>query len=46
MILDVVYNHVDGLDLWQFDGWSIDGNLVFVVLSKRDELCEWRDLFF
>jgi 1,4-alpha-glucan branching enzyme len=27
MILDVVYNHVDGLDLWQFDGWSIDGNL-------------------
>jgi 1,4-alpha-glucan branching enzyme len=25
MILDVVYNHVDGLDLWQFDGWSIDG---------------------
>jgi 1,4-alpha-glucan branching enzyme len=27
MVLDVVYNHVDGLDLWQFDGWSIDGNL-------------------
>lgn len=25
VILDVVYNHVDGLDLWQFDGWSIDG---------------------
>jgi 1,4-alpha-glucan branching enzyme len=25
MILDVVYNHVDGLDLWQFDGWSIEG---------------------
>ena len=25
LILDVVYNHVDGLDLWQFDGWSIDG---------------------
>jgi hypothetical protein len=23
--LDVVYNHVNGLDLWQFDGWSIDG---------------------
>lgn len=27
VILDVVYNHVSGLDLWQFDGWSIDGNL-------------------
>lgn len=25
LILDVVYNHVNGLDLWQFDGWSIDG---------------------
>lgn len=25
VILDVVYNHVDGLDLWQFDGWSIEG---------------------
>jgi 1,4-alpha-glucan branching enzyme len=25
VILDVVYNHVDGLDLWQFDGWSIAG---------------------
>jgi 1,4-alpha-glucan branching enzyme len=25
MILDVVYNHVNGLDLWQFDGWSING---------------------
>ena len=27
VVLDVVYNHVDGLDLWQFDGWSIEGNL-------------------
>ena len=27
LILDVVYNHVNGLDLWQFDGWSIDGNV-------------------
>ncbi len=27
VILDVVYNHVSGLDMWQFDGWSIDGNL-------------------
>ena len=27
VILDVVYNHVNGLDMWQFDGWSIDGNL-------------------
>ncbi len=26
VILDVVYNHVDGLDLWQFDGWSIERN--------------------
>ena len=25
VILDVVYNHVDGLDLWQFDGWSVEG---------------------
>jgi 1,4-alpha-glucan branching enzyme len=25
VILDVVYNHVDGLDLWQFDGWSMEG---------------------
>jgi 1,4-alpha-glucan branching enzyme len=25
LILDVVYNHVNGLDLWQFDGWSIEG---------------------
>ena len=30
VILDVVYNHVDGLDLWQFDGWSID-----------DRYCSW-----
>jgi 1,4-alpha-glucan branching enzyme len=30
VILDVVYNHVDGLDLWQFDGWSID-----------DRVCSW-----
>jgi 1,4-alpha-glucan branching enzyme len=27
VLLDVVYNHVNGLDLWQFDGWSIDENL-------------------
>lgn len=27
VLLDVVYNHVNGLDLWQFDGWSIDGNI-------------------
>ena len=26
VLLDVVYNHVDGLDLWQFDGWSIEGD--------------------
>lgn len=25
VLLDVVYNHVDGLDLWQFDGWSEEG---------------------
>ncbi|HSX36581.1 MAG TPA: alpha-amylase family glycosyl hydrolase [Patescibacteria group bacterium] len=28
VVLDVVYNHFgpnDGLDLWQFDGWSQDG---------------------
>ena len=25
VILDVVYNHVDGIDLWQFDGWSVEG---------------------
>jgi 1,4-alpha-glucan branching enzyme len=25
VILDVVYNHVDGLDLWQFDGWAMEG---------------------
>jgi len=30
VILDVVYNHVDGLDLWQFDGWSMD-----------DRFCSW-----
>jgi len=30
VILDVVYNHVDGLDLWQFDGWSIE-----------DRVCSW-----
>jgi 1,4-alpha-glucan branching enzyme len=27
LILDVVYNHVNGLDMWQFDGWSIDGKM-------------------
>jgi 1,4-alpha-glucan branching enzyme len=27
VILDVVYNHVSGLDMWQFDGWPIGGNL-------------------
>jgi 1,4-alpha-glucan branching enzyme len=26
VVLDVVYNHVDGLDLWQFDGWGMDAN--------------------
>src|SRR5687768_18011998 len=27
VILDVVYNHLgpSDLDLWQFDGWSVDG---------------------
>src|SRR5258708_1704414 len=30
VILDVVYNHVDGLDLWQFDGWSME-----------DQFCSW-----
>jgi hypothetical protein len=25
LILDVAYNHVSGLGLWQFDGWSQDG---------------------
>jgi 1,4-alpha-glucan branching enzyme len=25
VILDVVYNHLAGTDLWQFDGWSIPG---------------------
>ncbi len=30
VILDVVYNHVDGLDLWQFDGWSME-----------DRFCSW-----
>jgi 1,4-alpha-glucan branching enzyme len=27
VLLDVVYNHVDGLDLWQFDGWSMEGRV-------------------
>jgi 1,4-alpha-glucan branching enzyme len=31
LILDVVYNHVNGLDLWQFDGWSIDGICPYCV---------------
>ena len=25
VILDVVYNHLDGLDMWQFDGWYTKG---------------------
>ena len=27
VILDVVYNHIDGLDMWQFDGWANTGVL-------------------
>jgi 1,4-alpha-glucan branching enzyme len=27
VILDVVYNHIDGLDMWQFDGWANFGTV-------------------
>ena len=27
VILDVVYNHLGGTDLWQFDGWRITGGV-------------------
>jgi 1,4-alpha-glucan branching enzyme len=42
VILDVVYNQVDGLDLWQFDG----GFLLPVVRSPASRGgCQWRYLF-
>ena len=36
LILDVVYNHVNGLDLWQFDGWSKDGLCPWCVGHMKD----------